>query len=35
MEIIVEEYGEAILAVIVSVPMIALFAEILSLASSF
>lgn len=35
MEAIIEEYGEAILAVIVSVPVIALFAELLNVASSF
>jgi len=35
METIIEEYGEAILAVIVSIPVVALFAEILTLASSF
>lgn len=35
MEIIIEEYGEALLALITAIPIIALFAEVLNYASSF
>lgn len=35
METIIEEYGEALLALITSLPIIALFVEVLNCASSF
>jgi len=35
MELIIEEYGEAILAIITALPVIGMFAGILGLASSF
>ena len=35
MELIFEEFGEAILAIITALPIIGMFAGILSLASSF
>lgn len=35
MEIIIEEYGEAILAIITAIPIIAVFVEVLNIVSAF
>lgn len=35
MKIIVEEYGEAILAIITAIPIIVLFREVLNLVTAF
>ena len=35
MEIIIEEYGEAILAIVAAVPIIEMFAEFLHVVSAF